>query len=67
MVEEKKHKSLVKDVAFRVVKAAFRASLLYIIYFLLVPFLAPLFLLVPALAGTIRGVCDGLYRVDAFG
>lgn len=43
MVEEKKkRKNIVKDVSFRVVKATLKAILVYLIYFLLAPMLAPL-------------------------
>jgi hypothetical protein len=48
MVEQqKKSKSLVKDISFRVAKATVKAILVYLIYFLLVPMLAPLFELIP--------------------
>jgi hypothetical protein len=48
MVEQqKKSKNLVKDVSFRVAKASVKAILVYLIYFLLVPMLAPLFELIP--------------------
>ena len=48
MVEQqKKSKNLVKDVSFRVAKATVKAILVYLIYFLLVPMLAPLFELIP--------------------
>jgi hypothetical protein len=48
MVEEKKKsKNLVKDVSFRVVKAALKAILVYLLYFFLAPMLAPLFGLLP--------------------
>ena len=55
MVEEKKKsRNTVRDMSFKVVKATVRAALVYILYFLLMPFLAPLFVLVPMLAGTIE-------------
>jgi hypothetical protein len=48
MVEQqKKSKNLVKDVSFRVAKATVKAILVYLIYFLLMPMLAPLFELIP--------------------
>jgi hypothetical protein len=48
MVEQqKKSKNLVKDISFRVAKATVKAILVYLIYFLLVPMLAPLFELIP--------------------
>jgi hypothetical protein len=45
--QQKKSKNLVKDVSFRVAKATVKAILVYLIYFLLVPMLAPLFELIP--------------------
>jgi hypothetical protein len=48
MVEQqKKSKNLVKDISFRVAKATVKAMLVYLIYFLLMPMLAPLFELIP--------------------
>ena len=44
---QKKSKNLVKDVSFRVAKATVKAIFVYLIYFLLVPMLAPLFELIP--------------------
>ena len=45
--KKKKSKNIVKDVSFRVVKAALKAILVYLIYFLLAPLLAPLLGLIP--------------------
>jgi hypothetical protein len=48
MVEQpKKSKNLVRDVSFRVAKATLKAIFVYLIYFLLVPMLTPLFKLIP--------------------
>ena len=55
MVEQqKKSKNLVKDVSFRVAKATVKAILVYLIYFLLVPMLAPLFELIPGFMESIE-------------
>ena len=54
MVEEKKRGNLVRDVSFRVAKAAVKAILVYLIYFLLVPLLAPLFELIPGFMESIE-------------
>ncbi|UCF45020.1 MAG: hypothetical protein JSW44_04510 [Candidatus Bathyarchaeota archaeon] len=55
MVEEKKkRKNIIKDVSFRVVKAALKAILVYLIYFLLAPMLAPLFGLIPGIMQSIE-------------
>jgi len=55
MVEEKKKsKKIVKDVAFRVVKATVKAMLIYLVYFLLAPMLAPLFGLLPGFMESIE-------------
>jgi hypothetical protein len=55
MVEQqKKSKNLVKDVSFRVAKATVKAILVYLIYFLLVPILAPLFELIPGFMESIE-------------
>jgi hypothetical protein len=45
--QQKKSKNLVKDISFRVAKATVKAMLVYLIYFLLMPMLAPLFELIP--------------------
>jgi hypothetical protein len=48
MVEQqKKSENLVRDVSFRVAKATVKAIFVYLIYFLLVPMLAPLLELIP--------------------
>jgi uncharacterized ion transporter superfamily protein YfcC len=52
--QQKKSKNLVKDVSFRVAKAAVKAILVYLLYFLLVPMLAPLFELVPGFMESIE-------------
>ena len=54
MVEAKKSGNLVRDVSFRVAKAAVKAILVYLIYFLLVPLLAPLFELIPGFMESIE-------------
>jgi hypothetical protein len=55
MVEEKKKSgNLVRAVSFRVAKAAVKAILVYLIYFLLVPLLAPLFELIPGFMESIE-------------
>lgn len=55
MVEEKKKsKNLVKDISFRVLKAALKAILVYLIYFLLAPMLTPLFGLIPGIMESIE-------------
>jgi hypothetical protein len=51
---KKKSKNLVKDVSFRVVKAAVKAILVYLLYFLLAPMLAPLFGLIPGIIESIE-------------
>jgi hypothetical protein len=52
--QQKKSKNLVKDISFRVAKATVKAILVYLIYFLLVPMLAPLFELIPGLMESIE-------------
>jgi uncharacterized ion transporter superfamily protein YfcC len=52
--QQKKSKNLVKDVSFRVAKAAVKAILVYLLYFLLVPMLAPLFELIPGFMESIE-------------
>ncbi len=55
MIEEKKkRKNIVKDISFRVVKATFKAILVYLIYFLLTPMLVPLFGLIPGFLESIE-------------
>jgi len=54
MVEEKKSGNVVRDVSFRVAKAAVKAILVYLLYFLLVPLLAPLFELIPGFMESIE-------------
>jgi uncharacterized ion transporter superfamily protein YfcC len=55
MVDAKKKKpNIIKDYAFRAVKASVKGALVYIIYFLLAPMLMPLLELVPGLVGTIE-------------
>jgi hypothetical protein len=56
MVEEKKKKprNPVRDLAFRVAKAALEAALIYVAYILLAGLLAPIFDLVPGLAASIE-------------
>jgi uncharacterized ion transporter superfamily protein YfcC len=55
MVEVKKNsQSIVKNVAFRVVKATVKALLVYLLYFFLASLLAPIFKLVPGFMGTIE-------------
>ena len=50
MVEHQtKNKNLVKDISFRIVKAAVKAILIYLLYFLLAPMLVPLFEMIPGL------------------
>ena len=52
--ERKKSKNLVKDVSFRVLKASVKAILVYLIYFLVAPMVAPLLELVPGFMGSIE-------------
>ena len=52
--EKKKSKNLVKDVSFRVLKASVKAILVYLIYFLVAPMVAPLLELVPGFMGSIE-------------
>ena len=50
MVEQqKKSKNLVKDISFRVAKAAVKAILVYLLYFFLAQMLTPLFEMMPGL------------------
>jgi uncharacterized ion transporter superfamily protein YfcC len=44
----------VKDVAFRIAKAALKATFVYLLYFFAVPLLTPLFALVPGFMETIE-------------
>jgi hypothetical protein len=52
--QRKKPRNLVKDVSFRVAKAAVKAILVYLLYFLVAPMLAPLFGLVPGFMESIE-------------
>jgi len=52
--QQKKGKNLVKDISFRVVKAAVTAMLVYLLYFLVAPMLAPLFGLIPGFMESIE-------------
>jgi hypothetical protein len=52
--QQKKNKNLVKDISFRVAKAAVKAILVYLLYFLVAPMLAPLFGLIPGLLESIE-------------
>jgi hypothetical protein len=52
--DKKKSKNLVKDVSFRVLKASVKAILVYLIYFLVAPMVAPLLELVPGFMGSIE-------------
>jgi hypothetical protein len=52
--QQKKSKNLVKDISFRVAKAAVKAILVYLLYFLVAPMLAPLFGLIPGLLESIE-------------
>lgn len=54
MVEERKSKNIIKDVAFRIAKATLKAIFVYLIYFLLAPLLAPLFELIPSVMESIE-------------
>jgi hypothetical protein len=55
MVEQqKKRKNLVKDISFRVAKASVKAILVYLLYFLVVWLLAPLFELIPGFVDSIE-------------
>ena len=45
--QQTKSKNLVKEISFRVAKAAVKAILVYLLYFFLAPMLAPLFEMVP--------------------
>jgi hypothetical protein len=47
--QQTKSKNLVKDISFRVAKATVKAVLVYLLYFFLVPMLAPLFEMIPGL------------------
>jgi len=47
--QQTKSKNLVKDISFRVAKAAVKAILVYLLYFFLAPMLAPLFEMMPGL------------------
>lgn len=50
MAEQKtKSKNLVKDISFRVAKAAVKGILVYLLYFFLSPMLTPLFEIMPGL------------------
>ena len=52
--QQKNSKNTVKDVSFRVAKATVKAILVYLIYFLLVPMLTPLFELIPGFIESIE-------------
>jgi hypothetical protein len=52
--QQKKSKNLVKDISFRVAKAAVKATLVYLLYFLVAPMLAPLFGLIPGFMESIE-------------
>ena len=52
--QQKKSKNLVKDVSFRVATATVKAILIYLLYFLLAPMLAPLFEMVPGFVESIE-------------
>jgi hypothetical protein len=52
--KRKKPRNLVKDVSFRVAKAAVKAILVYLLYFLVAPMLMPLFGLVQGLMESIE-------------
>jgi len=52
--QQKKSKNLVKDISFRVAKAAVKAILVYLLYFLVAPLLAPLLGLIPGLMESIE-------------
>jgi uncharacterized ion transporter superfamily protein YfcC len=54
MVEKKKPRNPIRDISFRVAKAAIAAILIYVLYLLLLSLLAPLFEFIPWLAGTIE-------------
>jgi hypothetical protein len=47
--QQTKRKNLVKDISFRVAKAAVKAILVYLLYFFLAPMLAPLLEMMPGL------------------
>ena len=49
-----KSKNLVKDVSFRVAMATVKAILIYLLYFLLVPMLSPLFEMIPGFLESIE-------------
>jgi len=51
---QKKSKNLVKDISFRVAKATVKAILVYLLYFLVAPMLAPLFELIPGVFESIE-------------
>jgi len=52
--QQPKSKNLVKDISFRVAKAAVKAILVYLLYFFLVPMLAPLFEMMPGFLESIE-------------
>lgn len=52
--QQMNRKNLIKDVSFRVAKAAVKAILIYLLYFLLAPMLAPLFEMAPGLIESIE-------------
>ena len=52
--QQKKSKNLIKDVSFRVVKAAIKAMLVYLIYFLVAPMIAPFFGMIPGFMESIE-------------
>jgi hypothetical protein len=52
--QQKKSKNLVKDISFRVAKAAVKAILVYLLYFFIAPMLAPLFGLIPGFMESIE-------------
>ena len=54
MAEQQKSNNIVKDVSFRVAKATVKAILVYLLYFLLMPMLSPLFEMVPGFVESIE-------------
>jgi hypothetical protein len=52
--QQNRSKNMVKDISFRVVKAAIKAIVIYLFYFLGAPMLAPLFGLLPGLMESIE-------------
>lgn len=54
MVEKKEGRNIVKEISFRIAKAAVRAILVYLIYFFLAPLLTPLFELIPGVMESIE-------------